>query len=120
MMTLTSITPTTADSGAQFVSLLRTKEIGTWENMNWVNDPELDKMIDEALAISDNGERAKAYEAIQDYCGAHFTFVPIAESPERLLYQASYVEMAPTIGLQGFSFDMRDIRLYPERRADAQ
>ena len=117
MMTLTSITPVTADSGSQFVSLLRTKEVGTWENMNWVNDPELDALIDAALLLTDEAERAAAYGEIQRYCGERFTFVPIAESPERLVYQASYVEMEPRIGLQGFSYYLRDIYVYPDQRA---
>jgi len=116
MMTLTSITPVSSDAGSQFVSMLRTKKVGTWENMNWVNDSELDKLIDHSLTVIDINERAKAYGEIQKYCGERFTFVPIAETPERLVYQASYVELEPKIPLQGFSFYLRDIKVYPERR----
>ncbi len=116
MMTLTSITPVTSDSGSQFISLLRTKEAGTWENMNWVNDTTLDAMIDEAITMVDIDQRAEAYKAIQRYCGENFTFVPIAESPERLVYQDSYVDLEPRIGLQGFSFYLPEIRVYPELR----
>lgn len=116
MTTLTSITPVSSDSGSQFVSMLRTKKVGTWENMNWVNDPELDKIIDHSLTIVDIDERAKAYGEIQEYCGENFTFVPIAETPERLVYQSSYVELEPRIPLQGFSFYLRDIKVYPELR----
>lgn len=116
MMTLTSITPVTSDAGAQFVSMLRSKEVGTWENMNWVNDPELDEMIDYALSVVDIDERAKAYEEIQLYTGENNTFVPIAETPERLVYQSSYVDLEPRIPLMGFSFYLRDISVYPELR----
>jgi len=116
MMTLTSITPVTSDSGSQFISMLRSKKVGTWQNMNWVNDPLLDKKIDNSVIIIDIDERAAAYAEIQKYCGENFTFVPIAETPERLVYQSSYVELEPKIGLQGFSFYLRDIKVYPERR----
>lgn len=116
MMTLTSITPVTSDSGSQFISMLRSKKVGTWQNMNWVNDPLLDKKIDNSVTIIDIDERAAAYVEIQKYCGENFTFVPIAETPERLVYQSSYVELEPKIGLQGFSFYLRDIKVYPERR----
>ena len=116
MTTLTSITPVTSDSGSQFVSLLRTKKVGTWENMNWVNDAELDKLIDNSLTMVVIDARAKAYGLILDYCGERFTFIPIAETPERLVYQSSYVDLKPQIGLQGFSFYLRDIKVYPERR----
>lgn len=117
MTVLTSITPVTSDSGSQFISLLRSKKVGTWENMNWVNDPEIDKLIDKAITIVDINERAAAYGEIQKYCGENFTFVPIAETPERLVYQSSYVDLEPRIGLQGFSFYLRDIKVYPERRS---
>jgi peptide/nickel transport system substrate-binding protein len=116
MTTLTSITPVSSDAGSQFVSMLRTKKVGTWENMNWVNDPVLDELIDRSLTLVDIDERAAAYREIQEYCGENFTFVPIAETPERLVYQSSYVELEPRIGLQGFSFYLRDIKVYPERR----
>jgi peptide/nickel transport system substrate-binding protein len=116
MMTIVSITPVTADSASQFVSQLRTKEIGTWENMNWVNDSKLDEMIDSAITIVDADKRAEAYGAIQEYCGARYTFIPITETPERIVYQASYVEMSPTIDLQGFSFYLRDVKVFPEKR----
>ena len=116
MMTIVSVTHVTADSASQFVSQLRSKATGTWENMNWVNDPELDKMIDSAIAMVEPAKRAEAYKSIQEYCGRQYTFIPITESPERIVYQASYVEMAPTISLQGFSFYLRDIRVFPEKR----
>ncbi len=116
MMSLVSITPVTSDSGSQFVSMLRSKSVGTWQHMNWVNDPVLDEMIDGSMTIVDLDERAAVYAEIQEYCAENFTFVPIAESPERLVYQSSYVELEPQIGLQGFSFYLRDIKVYPERR----
>jgi peptide/nickel transport system substrate-binding protein len=116
MTTIVSVTPVTSDSASQFVSQLHTKPVGTWENMNWVNDSVLDGMIDKALAEVDIDKRAAAYKEIQKYCAARFTFIPITESPERIVYQASYVELAPKIGLQGFSFYLRDVKLYPDRR----
>jgi peptide/nickel transport system substrate-binding protein len=116
MTTLVSITPVTSDSASQFVSQLRSKTTGTWENMNWVNDPTLDAMIDKALALVNIDDRAAAYKEIQRYCAQRFTFIPLTETPERLVYQSSYVEMAPKIGLQGFSLYLRDIKVYPDRR----
>jgi peptide/nickel transport system substrate-binding protein len=116
MMSIISITPVTSDSAAQFVSQLRTKTAGTWENMNWVNDTALDGMIDSAITLVDPEKRAEAYKAIQEYCAERFTFIPLTETPERIVYQASYVEMNPQIGLQGYSFYMRDIKIFPEKR----
>ncbi|MDR1875046.1 MAG: ABC transporter substrate-binding protein [Synergistaceae bacterium] len=116
MTAMVSVTPPTSDSASQFVSQLRTKTSGTWENMNWVNDPALDEMIDKALATVDIAKRAVAYSEIQEYCAKRFTFIPLTETPERLVYQASYVDLAPKIGLQGFSFYLRDVRVYPDRR----
>jgi peptide/nickel transport system substrate-binding protein len=116
MTTIVSVTPVTADSASQFVSQLRTKTSGTWENMNWVNDSALDGMIDGAIAMVDASKRAEAYKNIQRYCAERFTFIPITESPERIVFQASYVEMSPSISLQGFSFYLRDIKVFPDKR----
>jgi peptide/nickel transport system substrate-binding protein len=116
MTTMVSVTPVTSDAAAQFVSQLRTKTAGTWENMNWVNDSALDALIDNALATVDIDSRAEAYRKIQEYCAERFTFVPLTETPERIVYQASYVDLNPQIGLQGFSFYLRDIKVYPDRR----
>jgi peptide/nickel transport system substrate-binding protein len=115
MTTIVSVTPVTADSGSQFVSQLRSKTAGTWENMNWVNDPALDALIDRAIETVDIEKRAAAYGEIQEYTAERFTFIPLTESPERIVYQASYVEMAPKIALQGFSFYLRDTKVYPDR-----
>ena len=112
-MTICQITPVTGDSGTQFVSMLQTKEVGTWENMNWVNDSTLDKMIVASLAIADQDKRATAYAEIQKYCAEKVVFVPINETPERLVYQDSYVDLAPSIPMSGYSFYLRDIAVHP-------
>jgi peptide/nickel transport system substrate-binding protein len=116
MTTIVSVAPVTSDSGAQFVSILRSKAVGTWENMNWANDPALDAMIDDALTIVDIEKRAAAYGRIQEYCAENFIFIPISEQAERLVHQASYVDLDPQIGLLGSSFYLPDIRVYPDRR----
>ena len=112
-MTICQITPVTGDSGTQFVSMLQTKEVGTWENMNWVNDPVLDKMIVDSLAIVDQEQRAAAYSDIQKYCAEKTVFVPINETPERLVYQTSYVDLSPSIPISGYSFYLRNIAVHP-------
>lgn len=116
MVTLCQVTPLTGDVASMLVSMLRTKEVGTWENMNWVNDPALDELINKALVTLDQDERAKIYEEIQEYCGKNFTFIPLTETPERIVYQASYVEMNPRISASGYTFYLREIKVHPAQQ----
>ena len=81
--------------------------------MNWVNDPVLDKMIVDSLAIVDQEQRAAAYSDIQKYCAEKTVFVPINETPERLVYQTSYVDLSPSIPISGYSFYLRNIAVHP-------
>ena len=116
MMSLVSITPVTSDAGAQFVAMFRSRPVGTWESQTWAMDPVLDEMIDAAVTIVDINARAEAYREIQRYVAERFMFIPMTESPERLVHQASYVYLNPQIGMQGFSFYFPHTRVYPERR----
>ena len=113
-VTVLSLTPQCSDAGIQLNTLLHSGN-ATWEKMSWVQDDELDSMIDEALAIIDTDERVAAYKGIQEYVADVCPMIPLVQSPERLCYQASYMEFNPSIPLQGYSFVLRDIKVYPEK-----
>ncbi len=116
-ITVLSLTPQCSDAGIQLNTLLHSGT-PTWEKMSWVQNDEVDAAIDEALAIIDTEERVAAYEAIQEDLKDICPMIPLVQSPELLCYQASYMEFNPTIPLQGYSFVLRDMRVYPEKRAN--
>lgn len=110
------------EAGATLESQFHTKCAGTYENCNWLNDKELDAMIDDAMATVDDTERFKKYADIQNYivdelCPSTW----VADLAERVGYQTTYVEWpageATKKGefnayLMGYPFFMPDISVY--------
>ncbi len=57
--------PTYPSPDSMFFTQYHSKAAGTWASMEWVNDPEVDAMIDAARATGDTAEQAKIYKALQ-------------------------------------------------------
>lgn len=111
-----------SEAGAIFEASIRSKEVGTWSNCCWIGDPVLDGMIDKSLETIDRESRIKQYGEIQDYLADKCVLIPIAETPERIAYQASYVDWNATqpdelIPVMGYTLYMRNIFIYPEKRS---
>jgi peptide/nickel transport system substrate-binding protein len=57
--------PTYPSPDSMFYTQYDSKAAGTWASMEWVKDPDVDKMIDDARATSDPAQQAKIYKALQ-------------------------------------------------------
>jgi peptide/nickel transport system substrate-binding protein len=57
--------PTYPSPDSMFFTQYHSKAAGTWASMEWVNDPEVDAMIDAARATGDTAEQAKIYKELQ-------------------------------------------------------
>jgi peptide/nickel transport system substrate-binding protein len=95
---------------------------GTWEQGEWLLDPILDKMIDDILATSDNNERYAKYREVTKYIIDLCPTIFILESPERIAYQAAYMEWPAAKGevIPAYQYEnmMRFIKVYPEKREE--
>ena len=118
-VTTTVFTGDYSEAGSVLMSAIRSKEVGTWQNCSWINDPELDAMIDESITIIDDAERIAKYEEIQDYLSDKCAD-SLAELIEPIAYQSSYVVWKAVIresdtgnGIRAY---MRDIKIYPEKK----
>ncbi len=116
------LSPSTLDAGTTFMSFIRSKEHGTWESVSWVNNKEIDAMIDDAIATIDEKERIEKYERIQKKLADIVPYIPVTEYDGQHAYQASYIEWDGTdpelaVPLMGYGYDMRGIRVYLERKA---
>lgn len=110
------------EAGATLESQFHTKCAGTYENCNWLNNQELDKMIDDAMATVDEAERFEKYADIQNYIVDEFCpSAWVADLAERVGYQDSYIEWPAgeatkngefTAYLMGYPFFMPDISVY--------
>ena len=55
------------EAGGMLKTRYHSSSCGTWEQMEWLQDPVLDQMIDDALATVDDEERFAKYAEIQHY-----------------------------------------------------
>jgi peptide/nickel transport system substrate-binding protein len=64
----------------------------TWSQNEWLLDPDLDEMIDDALTTVDQAERYAKYKTLQEYivdlCPSLFLY----DQVEKHAYQAAYVD----------------------------
>ncbi|ATW25346.1 ABC transporter substrate-binding protein [Candidatus Formimonas warabiya] len=113
--------PYYSEAGSTLESQVRSKEIGTWENCSWINNHELDGMIDDAIATIDVKERTKKYMDIQSKMRDLCPIIPVCEQPERTAYQASYVDWKAAmpdqlIPVMGYKYYMKNILVYPDKK----
>lgn len=80
------------DSGSLIEGLFSSKTAGTWENPMWLHDEALDKMIAEALSVSEDSERYSKYEEIIAYVMDLCPLVCIADMNRLVAYNADKVE----------------------------
>lgn len=110
------------EAGAYLESRYHSKTAGTWEQGEWLLNDDVDKMIEDAMATIDQGERFKKYADIQNYivdelCPTGY----LCELTERIAYQSDYItwpalEDAPEGGvasaLYGYLHQFADIELH--------
>jgi len=113
------------EAGAMLQTRYHSSSMGTWEQMEWLGDPEVDRMIEEALATTDMNERFERYKEIQRIIFDLSPTIWVFDHFERRALQASYVEWNPhqfnQQGIEytypmGFAMYVRDMRVFPDRR----
>jgi peptide/nickel transport system substrate-binding protein len=57
--------PTYPSPDSMFYTQYDSKASGTWASMEWVQSPEIDKLIDDARATGDSGTQVKLYKELQ-------------------------------------------------------
>jgi len=57
--------PTYPSPDSMFYTQYHSKAAGTWASMEWVQDPDVDKMIDDARSTGDGAKQAEIYKALQ-------------------------------------------------------
>ncbi|MDB5538487.1 MAG: oligopeptide transporter, periplasmic oligopeptide-binding protein [Devosia sp.] len=57
--------PTYPSPDSMFFTQYHSKAAGTWTSMEWLADPEVDAMIDEARGTGDTAKQAEIYKALQ-------------------------------------------------------
>lgn len=65
-ITIVHVDPHYDEAGAVLSSKYHSSSMGTWEQAEWLNNAELDKMIDDAISTIDYDERMEKYCEIQE------------------------------------------------------
>jgi peptide/nickel transport system substrate-binding protein len=121
-----SVAPHFMEAGSMLLSRYHSSSVGTWEQGEWLENDDIDSMIENALATVDNNERYKKYEDIQKILVNEI--VPsgwLVDLVQRHAYRSDYVywpiaELSksgeiPTLSV-GYAFDCSQIKVYPERK----
>ena len=106
------------DAGARLLKY-HSSTTGTHDQCEWLLDPEMDRLIEDAMATPGEEERFAKYYEIQDRVvelaptiWAHVQF-------QKYAYQASYVnwlQLENPLPISPSNFDARFIEVFPEKR----
>ena len=112
------------EAGSMLKNRYHSSSCGTIQQGEWLQDPEIDKIIDDALATTDQKERFQKYYAIQekivDLCPSIFLF----ETAIRQAYRNDYVVFPPAevanqggnwYPISGYNSYFRDFKVFPEK-----
>jgi peptide/nickel transport system substrate-binding protein len=107
------------------ISLLYTKwhskATGTWSQSEWLRNPEVDKMIDDALATADTQERINQSKKLQEKIVELSPSLFLVDQVEMHAYQSAYINWPKEVRenpIMGYAYEARLISVYPEKREE--
>lgn len=118
------VAPHYAEAGSMLESRYHSKSTGTWEQGEWLEDPTIDAMIEDAIATIDQAERFQKYYAIQaalvDLCPTLWIF----DQAQKQAIQKDYVVFPsweevkagrPSHPVMGYDFYFREFKVYSDK-----
>jgi len=114
--------PQYPEAGSLLESRYKSDSAPTWEQNEWLLDPEYDTMVDDALKTIDQEERFAKYSKIQHYIMDLCPSIFMVELLMKHAYQATYIDGPAFRGeatpFMGYDLDSRFIKVYPEKQAE--
>ncbi|MCR4429274.1 MAG: ABC transporter substrate-binding protein [Caldiserica bacterium] len=113
-----------AEAGSLLESRYHSKSTGTWEQGEWLQDPEIDAMIEDAIATVDQKERFQKYYEIQEKIYDLCPTIWVLEQSVKQAYRTDYVYFPaaeamkkgePVNPVMGYNFYYRDFKVFPEK-----
>jgi len=121
-----SVAPHFMEAGSMLLSRYHSNSVGTWEQGEWLQNDEIDSMIEDALAIADNDQRYEKYCEVQEKLVNEL--VPsgwLVDLVQRCAYHSDYVywpaaELAKSGEIAtlpvGYAFDFSQFKIYPDKK----
>ncbi len=114
------VAPHYPEAGSMLSSRYHSNSAPTWEQNEWLLDPKIDAMIDDAIATSDIDARYEKYADIQMLINDIQPSLHLFEQAQKHPYQAAYVDWPATTGdkipVMGYDFAANIIQVYPEKK----
>jgi len=116
--------PSYAEAGSMLVSRYDSSSCGTWEQGEWLQNPEIDTLIKDALATVDQEERFQKYYTIQEKIFDLCPTIWILEEGLRQAYRSDYVIFPAAEAVKegklanpvmGYNLYFRDFQVFPEK-----
>jgi len=113
-----------AEAGSMLESRYHSRSCGTWEQGEWLQDPEIDQMIEDAIATIDQEERFAKYRAIQEKIVEQCPTIFVLDQAQRQAIQSAYVVWPsweevktgrPSHPVMGYDFYFREFKVYPDK-----
>ena len=114
------------DASAVFLMRYHSSNSGTSNQFEWLQDPEIDAAIDDAIGTVNDDERYAKYQAIQQSIIDLAPTVWMYESPELRAYQEEYLDWEAADMAKEGKFNcavigryvyLPEMKIYPEKRA---
>lgn len=96
--------PTYPSPDSMFFSQYHSEAAGTWMSMEWLQDPEIDAMIDAARATGDVAEQAQIYKDLQARLADLSVSVPLLAQTQQHAIDHCLTGFDP-VPMQSFEFD---------------
>lgn len=119
------VSPHYAEAGGMLMTRYHSSSCGTWEQGEWLQNDEIDSLIEQAIATVNIDDRFEKYSEIQHKIVELCPTIWLFDQAERRAYQASYVywptaesakagEINSTV--MGYHQYVHDMKVYPDRR----
>ena len=124
-MYLIFVSPHYAEAGSMIQSKYHSSSAGTWEQSEWLQDEQLDNMIEDAIDTIDKDARFEKYGKIQEYIVDLCPSLFLIDQPENYAFQDAYIDWIPADRAErgekvnpvmGYNQYMPEIKVYPEKR----
>ena len=113
-----------AEAGSMLESRYESSSTGTWEQGEWLQNPQIDTLIKAALATVDQKARFQKYYTVQAKIFALCPTLWILEQAIKQDYRSDYVvfpaaeavkQGKPVNPVMGYNFYYRDFKVFPEK-----
>ncbi|MCK4241126.1 MAG: ABC transporter substrate-binding protein [Candidatus Atribacteria bacterium] len=121
---LISISPHYAEAGSMLIARYHSSSCGTYFQGEWLQDPEIDAMIEDAISTIDQKERFQKYYVLQEKIAELCPSIWINESAIKQAYRSDYVVFPAAEAIEqgklyypgmGYNFYFRDFKVFPEK-----